>query len=95
MFLCCMLLSCLVSQLPAPSNPFKPALSGLAFSTPPWQLPGAQSTGQSVRTAAKYIRTLSDPWLLSQPEIHRLELAAKLEQAWGMEEEGSLASQPR
>lgn len=31
--LCWVLLSCLVSQLPTSSNPFKPALSGLAFST--------------------------------------------------------------
>lgn len=36
--LCWVLLSYLVSQLPAPSNPFKPALSGLAFST---QHPGS------------------------------------------------------
>lgn len=43
----------------------------------------SKGTGQNVSSAAKYVGTLSDPWLPSQPEIHWLKLAGELEQARG------------
>lgn len=59
---CCycagVLLSRLVSQLPVPSDPFKPAPSGLTF---PTHHPGSchrpRALGKSVRPAAKYVGT--------------------------------------
>lgn len=90
-----------VAELPGSSTAcsFKPILTGSIWpsflNTLSWQLSQAQGAGQSVRPAAKYVGTLSDPWLPSQSEIHWLELAAKLQQAWGLEEEGSPESQAR
>lgn len=43
----------------------------------------SKGIGQNVNSAAKYVGTLFDPWLPSQPEIHWLKLAGELEQARG------------